>query len=72
MDAQSERALDEIADSLQQRAVDVATIIEEGSGHVGPNCELDRERQRAVREYLQKRGVTEQVVRVLARAPNGG
>jgi outer membrane protein OmpA-like peptidoglycan-associated protein len=72
LDARSQRALDEIVSSLQQHSIDIATIVEDGGEQVGPNGDLDRERQRAVREYLRKRGVSEQVVHIQARDPNGG
>jgi len=71
LDARSQRTLDGIVDSLQQHSIDIATVVEHGSEQAGPNCELDRERQGAVREYLRKRGVSEQVVLIHARGPNG-
>lgn len=69
LNARSQRALDQIASSLQQRDIDRATVLEDGGEQGESSRALQRERLRAVREYLRRHGVSQQVVDIQARAP---
>jgi outer membrane protein OmpA-like peptidoglycan-associated protein len=71
LDTRSQRALDEIADSIRQHTIDSATVVEAGADKERPSRELELRRLRAVREYLRRHGVSEHVVQVQTPAPHG-